>query len=643
MTNCISLGAMDPTRLAFRKFIEEGSAFGEPGENSWVRWLLEACKEPKRLLVVPQPPVGSGFEESLRQRARLVANALEASAGSAAAGLAVIEEWRSSLLVQEAPVDEDIVVGLEARCIELASDVRRVEATKAAAFDAELVALDDALEAAARVRDLAQDAITTLSDADLASALAPLATRLEEFDELVRRTVTPPALLPQTRLHVSLPPAQPLLSIASFARAYVSADLISFEDIVTGALPAWIGPDADVAFDVTLNGKRRSTDDDALVDTLTQHLVVEAAWHPAPRSSTEDAAAPGSALEPSVPLRPHVAALGTGDGGVRVTLHLPKSSTKSARVRIEALRLGRRLLIEQPHIVRVGLRVGISAPLTLHHVCGSYQTPSISAAGIMYIPKDTNVVVFNSAGEAGALLDAAPLGIPHPLSFSLYDDDSDTLLVGADHHDESRLVAIDALTRELRWASRDGAFSNLDAAAILHGLGLIIVCQYTAHILTVLRILDGAIVSSLTLPGAPAFVATDRDTRAVFASIGGKVHELRWDEQRQELVDMDAITCLLSRSSRPLAVVPASAAGGVAHLVVGDYNSPQLWIAPLPIRVSPGVPSFVEYMLPNICVVGLAADAAGSALLVMDSRSRDGRVLPWPLPAAPPRAQDDHA
>ena len=105
---------------------------------------------------------------------------------------------------------------------------------------------------------------------------------------------------------------------------------------------------------------------------------------------------------------------------------------------------------------------------------------------------------------------------------------------------------------------------------------------------------------------------------------------------------MDAIACLLSRSSRPLAVVPAAAAGGVAHLVVGDYNSPKIWVAPLPIRVSPGEPSFVEYMLPDMFVVGLAADAAGGALLVMDSRSRDGRVLPWPLRAAPPRAQDDH-
>ena len=244
--------------------------------------------------------------------------------------------------------------------------------------------------------------------------------------------------------------------------------------------------------------------------------------------------------------------------------------------------------------------------------------------------------MFNSVGELGAPLDAATLGFRYPLNFSLYDDDSGTILVGADHNAASRLVAIDARTHELRWALHDGVFSNLDAAAILHGLGLIIVCQYTDHLLSVLRISDGKIISSLSLPGYPAFVATDRDTRAVFASVGGAVHELRWDEQRQELVDKGAIPGLLARSSRPLAVVPAAVADGVAHLVVGDYNSPKLWIVPLPFRVSPGEPGFrvVEHVLPNMGIVGLAADAAGSAILVMDARSRHGLVLPWPLLAA---------
>lgn len=611
-----------------RTFLVDGSAFGESGAVSWVRWLVKSCECPERR--VPQPPVGPGFEESLRQRARLVANALEDSAGAAVAGLAAIDDWRAALML-ESPMD-DIVAGIEARCVELAFDVRRVEATKAAAFDAELVALDNALEAAARVRDITQDVAVTLSDVTLPSVMAPLVAKLEEFDELVRRTVTPPALLPQSRLLVLLPPALHPLSMASIASAYVSANLISTEDIVTGALAAWVSPDADVAFDVTVTGQRGSFDD--VVETLTRHLVVEAVWLPTPRSSMEDAAAPDAAPEPGVSLHAHLAALGSGEGGVRVTLPLPRSSTKIVRVRIEAIRLGRSLLVEQPRVVCVGLRVGVQAPLTLRDMSVGYQTPSISADGTVYIPKDAKVVVFNSAGESGVSLDAAPLGFRYPLNFSLYDDDSDTLLVGADHHAASRLVAIDARTHELRWALHDGAFSNLDAAAILHGLGLVIVCQYAGHVLTVLRISDGTIISSLTLPSYPAFVATDRDTRAVFASVGGAVHELQWDEQRQELVDKGAMPGLLARSSRPLAVVPAIVPGGVAHLVVGDYNSPKLWVVPLPFRVSPGVPGFVEHVLPNMGVVGLAADAAGSALLVMDARSRDGLVLPWPLHAA---------
>ena len=366
-----------------RTFLVDGSAFGESGDTciSWVHWLLKSCECPERPL--PQPPVGPGFEESLRLRARLVASALEASAGSAAAALAAIDEWRAALML-ETPTD-NIVAGIEARCVELVSDVRRVEMTKAAAFDAELVALDDALEAAARIRDLIQDEVATLSEvARPTSVLAPLMARLEEFDELVRRTLTPPALLPQSHLLVSLPLALHPLSMASVASAYVSANLISTEEVITGALPAWVDPDADVTFDVTVTGQRSSFDN--VIETLMQHLVVKAVWFPAPRSSMEGAAAPSAAPEPGLSLHAHVTALGSSEAGVRVTLPLPRSGMKSARVRIEAISLGRSLLVERPRVVCVGRRAGVHAPQTLHHMSGRYQTPSISADGTVYIP-----------------------------------------------------------------------------------------------------------------------------------------------------------------------------------------------------------------------------------------------------------------
>ena len=38
----------------------------------------------------------------------------------------------------------------------------------------------------------------------------------------------------------------------------------------------------------------------------------------------------------------------------------------------------------------------------------------------------------------------------------------------------------------------------------------------------------------------------------------------------------------------------------------------------------------------GILVVGLAADSAGSALLVADGASKTVLALPWPLPGMPP-------
>lgn len=278
--------------------------------------------------------------------------------------------------------------------------------------------------------------------------------------------------------------------------------------------------------------------------------------------------------------------------------------------------------------------------MTLHNAVVSYQTPDITSSGTIFCPVRCKVFVFEADGRLRGDISCEALETLY-IGASLYDEHSNTLLLGSDAGDVSRVAAIDATTHALRWVTPPGSLSNCDAATIIRGVGLIVLCQYGICELTVLRISDGAVVTSLRLPGSPAFVVSDPDHRGVlFVSSAGAVHVLHWDEARQVLVDDGLVEAFGHRSSRPLAVVPAAVAGGVAHLVVGDYNSSIVFVAPLPLPSPPTVPPIRTVRLQKMRVTGLAADAAGGALLVMDARSENGRVLPWPLVEEPEEEEE---
>ena len=79
--------------------------------------------------------------------------------------------------------------------------------------------------------------------------------------------------------------------------------------------------------------------------------------------------------------------------------------------------------------------------------------------------------------------------------------------------------------------------------------------------------------------------------------------------------------------------MPAAPGRRTACLVVGLYGTPRVQVLRLPGLEPLCAPLPVGA---GVLVVGLAADAAGTALLVADGASKTVLALPWPLPGMPP-------
>lgn len=221
-------------------------------------------------------PSGPGLIESLRQHALTLASAAEVAACSAASAQVAIAEW--GVATAAAATDPasafDIGVAASSRCEALVADVIRIEAVKAAVFDAELVALDAVLEAATAASDLVGQ-VARVSDVDAVRAHAPLLARLEAVRSLAARILTPPALLPQTRLRCELPsPAEAATSAETLSLAgAIFSDAVAADDVLVSTMPAWASPGAELAVDVVLSPGCRALatlDAPAAVETLLQ-------------------------------------------------------------------------------------------------------------------------------------------------------------------------------------------------------------------------------------------------------------------------------------------------------------------------------------------------------------------------------------
>jgi hypothetical protein len=194
-------------------------------------------------------------------------------------------------------------------------------------------------------------------------------------------------------------------------------------------------------------------------------------------------------------------------------------------------------------------------------------------------------------------------------------------------------------TGEVQWLTPRGAMGSVDGLAVLRGHGVLVVSEFSVGLHALSQEDGSALSPPLRLPAA-SFLAVDRASNTIYASTEGAVVGVVWTGSTLQLTR--SITSLGKQASRPIAVVPAVSAAGGSRLVVGNYSASRLDVLSLP-RLRP----VAAYRLPRgTKVVGLAADASGTALLIMDARTKNGDVFPWTLPtewmvaAAPPDPLD---
>lgn len=138
------------------------------------------------------------------------------------------------------------------------------------------------------------------------------------------------------------------------------------------------------------------------------------------------------------------------------------------------------------------------------------------------------------------------------------------------------------------------------------------------------------------LAGKYSFLTSDPLTGVIFGGdIGSRpgVRAIGWSpdgsaiEPEAEIVADAGV----ARETRPMAVMPPSPGKRHAHLVIGVLAKSSLRVLELPSRRC----VFATELPDGVKVLGLAADHAGTALVVCDFAAKATLTLPWPLYGMP--------
>ena len=289
--------------------------------------------------------------------------------------------------------------------------------------------------------------------------------------------------------------------------------------------------------------------------------------------------------------------------------------------------------LEETRSVRV-TAPGLSAPQTLAITCVSVGVqPCISDTGKLFVPSRGHsppvVDVFGPDGERLPQLDVACIGAPG--AAAAFCNATGSLLLASFEDSASKVVCIDPDTNALRWTVSRGVLRGAYGIAILPGPGVAIASSYHTSELAALSLEDGQLVSKVA-GGRVGDIAVDAASGIVYTrGDHTHVHAWMWDAHAKRLVRCDEadIAVELSSSYCPIAVIPASSAGGCAHLVLADEGSSQLHV----FEVGAGGSSALvhKHTLEGVAIGGLAADPSGGALAVCDGASQAILVLAWPL------------
>jgi hypothetical protein len=486
---------------------------------------------------------------------------------------------------------------------------------KIAALESELEKLDEVLERTRREHAAVQTAITTFDDASFAAARGEMTAQLDALNDMIAALPVGPVEPAVLRVDIDV---DFVLSEIDAIGTVVAPRGVLARHVEVRGLPKHARPGRPLQFELTLTADYPCTapaELEAAAASLVPHVQVDVSL---------------VCGEVSQPL---LATLAPAAGGrsVGVSLLVPASAGRDSKVVICGINVaGQPVTHGESLPAHVAVVIGMIAPLRLEGAAnGRISTPAISNDGTLYAPRKNSLdlLIFSPNGTPLQSLPVARLGLSNSARSAAIDDATATLMLADDNSVSSKLVAVDAVSRAIRWST--GLGGDCLGIAVLPAQGLVVSSVYRANKLRVHRLAGGALVAA-AYADDPAYIAASPATTNAYVSSETQVSAFRWNGSAlvsEGVVEAAGVT----GNDRPLAVVPPANCQHTSYLVVGSFGTPKLLVLSLPDR------RLVHtYTLKGMAVVGLAADPSGTALAVCDGASRAIRVLPWPLPGMPP-------
>jgi hypothetical protein len=319
-----------------------------------------------------------------------------------------------------------------------------------------------------------------------------------------------------------------------------------------------------------------------------------------------------------------------GGRTVSVRVPVPETAGRDSSLLIHGISAaGQPLTLEGTLPAELVVVTGMLAPLRLEGAASEYSsTAAITSAATLYAPRidSPDVLVFSADGTPLPSLPVASIGLSENTRFAAFDEATSTLLLADAKSTTSKLVAVDELSRTVRWST--GLEDSCLGLAVLPAQGLVVTSDYSSDELRVHRLADGTLVDSQTAAD-PKFISSDPVTSSIYVSAHHKVCSFRWSTKK--LLPGGFVEAAGNTGHyRPLAVVPATPGKHTSYLVVGTYGAALLLVLSLP-----DCRLVHTHALEGLEVMGLAADPSGTTLAVCDRASKAVHVLMWPLPGMP--------
>jgi len=268
----------------------------------------------------------------------------------------------------------------------------------------------------------------------------------------------------------------------------------------------------------------------------------------------------------------------------------------------------------------------LTLPLSMmggHNAC-------VTDEGLVLVTGDPGVLIFDARGAQQPSLNNAAISSIQTVALA-YDTTSDVLFTcELDDRAGARILAVDMATGNVRWES-DPVLNMCYCLATLPHAGIVVGGSDGSKEIHAVD-MSGTLVSSHHCDES-VFAASDSSTNTVYvSSTKGYVEAFVWDMVGRSFLSTwpHREYSVFQRLSPSCSHAPIPG-GHIAHLVVGCWGTDIICVLSLPSLVLIG-------RTVSGCgdLEGLAADAAGTAMIMFSGGS--AHVRPWPLPGLPPLA-----